>query len=73
MHDLVTEKVVGRVVGHIHVVEFQKRGLPHAHIYLLIMAGNDRPHSADDYDKLVCAEIPNPDTHPQLYAKSLPQ
>ena len=59
--------MLGRVVGHIHVVEFQKRGLPHAHI-LLIMAANDKPHSADDFDKVVCAEIPNPDTHSQLYA-----
>ncbi len=67
MHDLVQNHVLRKVIGHIHVVEFQKRGLPHAHI-LLILAGNDKPLSPDDYDSVVCAEIPNPDTHPQLYA-----
>lgn len=67
MHDLVQKHVLGKVIGHIHVVEFQKRGLPHAHI-LLIVAGSDKPHSPDDYDAVVCAEVPNPDTHPQLYA-----
>ena len=65
--DIVSERVLGRVVGHIHVVEFQKRGLPHAHI-LLILAANDKLRSADDYDAVVSAEVPNPVTQPQLYA-----
>ena len=67
LQDLVTHQVLGTVVGHIHVVEFQKRGLPHAHI-LLILAASDKPRGPEDFDAVVCAEIPNPDTHPQLYA-----
>jgi len=39
---------MGKVIGHIHVIEFQKRGLPHAHI-LLIMADEDKPQTTEDY------------------------
>ena len=67
MTDIVSEQVLGKVAGHIHVMEFQKRGLPHAHI-LLILAANDKLRSADDYDAVVSAELPNRDTQPQLYA-----
>ena len=49
------------------VIEFQKRGLPHAHI-LVILQQSDKPITDDDYDKFVCAEIPNPSTHPRLYS-----
>ena len=41
MQDLKTGGVIGKVVAHMHVVEFQKRGLPHAHI-LIILADSDR-------------------------------
>lgn len=39
------------------VVEFQKRGLPHVHI-LAIMKEEHRVWTADDVDKIVCAELP---------------
>jgi hypothetical protein len=41
MNDLIVGEVLGKVVAHMHVIEFQKRGLPHAHI-LLILAAQDR-------------------------------
>jgi len=41
------------------VIEFQKRGLPHAHI-LVILQQSDKPITDDEYDKFVCAEMPNP-------------
>ena len=48
-----------------HVIEFQKRGLPHAHI-LIILVPEDKP-TLNDYDKIVCAKIPDKDTQPLLY------
>ena len=66
LSDLLKQQVLGRVLGHIRVVEFQKRGLPHAHI-LLIMAPKDVPRCTTDYDLAVCAEIPDPVTHPKLH------
>ena len=41
MNDLTQGKVMGRRAGNVDVVEFQKRGLPHAHI-LFILEEQDR-------------------------------
>ena len=60
------ESFFGKAVAHTWVVEFQKRGLPHAHI-LLIVAEADKPKTAEDVDRFVSAEIPDPTTQPELY------
>ena len=56
----------GRINGYIATVEFQKRGLPHLHL-LVILDEEDRPRSPTDFDRFVSAELPNPVTHAQLY------
>ena len=68
--DIVNKRVLGRVVAHVHVFEFQKRGLPHVHM-LLILDDNDKLHSLDDYDRIVRAEIPSKDDEPQLHSAVL--
>ena len=40
LKDLLKKDILGKVKAYCHVIEFQKRGLPHAHI-LLILEGND--------------------------------
>jgi len=57
MNDLTKKHVLGRSVGHIQVTEWQKRGLPHAHI-LLVLDRNFRPTTAEDVDRVVKAEFP---------------
>ena len=32
--DLLKRNLLGRMVAHVYVIEFQKRGLPHAHMLL---------------------------------------
>jgi hypothetical protein len=49
-----------------YVVEFQKRGLPHAHI-LIIFADYNKMRGPHDYDGLVCAEIPDAEKEPALF------
>ena len=39
LNDIQKKQVFGKVIGLIHVIEFQKRGLPHAHILLLFLDG----------------------------------
>lgn len=48
------------------MIEFQKRGLPHAHI-LLILHPNDKPRTISDINAIVSAEIPSGALHSQAY------
>lgn len=50
----------------IYTVEFQKRGLPHAHILLFLHSDNKIP-SANEVDRIISAEIPNKDEDLKLH------
>ncbi|KAI3515541.1 hypothetical protein L1887_14440 [Cichorium endivia] len=63
---LFKKHVLGVVSAYIYVIEFQKRGLPHAH-FLMIMTSPNKLNSPADYDRLVCAEIPDPTKFPKLH------
>lgn len=64
--DLLNRDILGHVAAYISVFERQKRGLPHVHM-LLTMAENSKPRTSEDIDKIVQAEIPNPDNEPELH------
>ncbi|GET67424.1 uncharacterized protein LOC104885245 [Rhizophagus irregularis DAOM 181602=DAOM 197198] len=66
LKDLCEKHCLGKVAAFVYVIEFQKRGLPHAHI-LLILSQDSKLHSAEDYDAIVSAEIPDPNVHPLAY------
>ena len=48
MKFLTKDKILGVVIGHIHVIEFQKRGLPHAHILLIMREERRRRQTKDN-------------------------
>lgn len=50
----------------IYTIEFQKRGLPHAHILLFLERGSKFP-TTKDVDKVIRAEIPDRSSNPVLY------
>ncbi|XP_074267323.1 uncharacterized protein LOC141590651 [Silene latifolia] len=54
---IVEDKISGEVAAFVYVVEFLKRGLPHAHL-LLIMKPSSKMNCPEDFDKFVSAEIP---------------
>ncbi|XP_076938472.1 uncharacterized protein LOC143606663 [Bidens hawaiensis] len=56
----------GKVKAAVYTIEFQKRGLPHAHIFLFIHPDN-KIHNPSDIDKFVSSEIPDKLTEPDLY------
>ncbi|GMF48414.1 unnamed protein product [Phytophthora fragariaefolia] len=60
------EGLLGRLEARIYVAEFQKRGLPHAHI-VIIVAEEDKPRTREIIDKLVSAEVPDKEINPDLY------
>ncbi|OMO79395.1 hypothetical protein CCACVL1_13702 [Corchorus capsularis] len=64
--DIVTKGVLGRVVAYVYVIEFQKRGLPHAHM-LVVVDEDSKLNTPDEYDRVVRAEIPNVEEEPQLF------
>ena len=57
---------LGKSVGIVWVVEYQKRGLPHAHI-LLVLHERYKLKKVDQYDEFITAEIPNREKHPRLH------
>jgi hypothetical protein len=48
------EKYFCEVAAYVHVTEFQKRGLPHEHM-LLIMCSDSKLTNPDGYDKVISA------------------
>jgi Helitron helicase-like domain at N-terminus len=63
---LFKEQELGNVIAWTYSIEFQKRGLPHVHL-LMIMAPGAKLTNPDQYDELVLAEIPDPIKYPDLY------
>ncbi|XP_046605021.1 uncharacterized protein LOC124297753 [Neodiprion virginianus] len=58
--------VFGKIEGYVYTVEFQKRGLTHAHI-LFISNNNDKLMTPEAIDSFISAEIPDKRIHQQLY------
>ncbi|XP_057432983.1 uncharacterized protein LOC130725812 [Lotus japonicus] len=48
-----------KVDASMYTIEFQKRGLPHAHI-LIWLQGENKLKTGDDIDKVISAELPDP-------------
>ncbi|KAL6858850.1 hypothetical protein ACP4OV_017852 [Aristida adscensionis] len=67
LDDIKTGKAFGPVDALLHTVEFQKRGLPHAHIILWVSRDTSQPTPAL-IDSFISAEIPDPAFDPLAYA-----
>ncbi|KAI5421655.1 hypothetical protein KIW84_045183 [Lathyrus oleraceus] len=63
---VINKGVLGKVKSYMYVTEFQKRGLPHVHM-LLVLESNDKLRDPKDYDSMVRAEIPKLECEPQLH------
>jgi hypothetical protein len=66
LDDLLKKHILGHVVAHNYTIEWQKRGLTHAHI-LLIMADESKPRTPEIIDKVVSAELPDRNQCPRLF------
>ncbi|KAI5425913.1 hypothetical protein KIW84_031659 [Lathyrus oleraceus] len=63
--DVINKGVLGRVKIYMYVTEFQKCGLPHVHM-ILILDTDDKLREPEEYDSVVKAEIPRHESEPKL-------
>ncbi|KAK9074699.1 hypothetical protein SSX86_003017 [Deinandra increscens subsp. villosa] len=64
--DLKEKSIFGKVQAVVYTIEFQKRGLPHAHICLFMHPQYKLP-TPDHIDRFISAEIPDENEDPELY------
>ena len=67
--ELYKNGIFGRRIANLRVIEFQKRGLPHTHI-LIILHPHDNLKSSEQVDEMVSAEIP---PHPEAITDPDPE
>jgi hypothetical protein len=56
INDIHKKHILGRTIAGIYVIEFQKRGLPHAHI-LIFFAEDYKPHTVEDVNRMISVEL----------------
>ncbi|XP_031099731.1 uncharacterized protein LOC116003933 [Ipomoea triloba] len=66
LNDCKKYKLFGNVRSVLYTIEFQKRGLPHAHI-LLFLDQDATAGELHDLDAIISTEIPNPQLDPDYY------
>nr|XP_029151653.1 uncharacterized protein LOC114925984 [Arachis hypogaea] len=66
LSDLKEGVFFGPLSAGMYTIEFQKRGLPYAHM-LLWLNGKSNLQSVEIVDEFICAELPNPLKFPALY------
>ncbi|XP_050895899.1 uncharacterized protein LOC127102588 [Lathyrus oleraceus] len=64
--DVINKGVLEKVKSYMYVTEFQKRGISHVHM-LLVLESNDKLHDPKDYDSMIRAEIHKLEYEPQLH------
>ncbi|KAG5552505.1 hypothetical protein RHGRI_010554 [Rhododendron griersonianum] len=68
--EIVKNQLFGPIAAYTFVVEFQKRGLPHVHM-LLILKKPFKLNTVAKIDAFISAEIPDKEKYPHLYAMVL--
>ncbi|CAF0897947.1 unnamed protein product [Rotaria sordida] len=64
--DIFKKHILRRTIANVFVIEFQKRGLPHCHM-LIILANEDKPKDENHINHIVCSEMSDHVQFPQLY------
>ncbi|KAG5532360.1 hypothetical protein RHGRI_026852 [Rhododendron griersonianum] len=68
--EVIRKKLFGPVQAYTYVIEFQKRGLPHVHLLLILKKGH-KLVTPEHFDQVISAEIPKENENPHLYAAVL--
>ncbi|KAL7543673.1 hypothetical protein ACHAWF_007441 [Thalassiosira exigua] len=65
--DVMKNHIYRKAIARAHSIEFQKRGLPHAHIVFWLAPETGKHMNPDQLDKRICAEIPDKEADPVLF------
>ncbi|KAK3198108.1 hypothetical protein Dsin_021523 [Dipteronia sinensis] len=65
--DLFKTEIFGPIAGYVYVIEFQKRGLPHAQS-LVILKSSSKIIASETFDSIVTAELPDSKKNIHLYS-----
>lgn len=65
--EVIMQELFGPVAAHTYVIEFQKRGLPHMHM-LIIMKRGYKLNTAEKFDAFISVELSNKHKQSHLYA-----
>ena len=66
MEDLTKNGILGICIAYCYTIEFQKRGLPHAHI-LIVLQTDEKFNTIEKIDNVVWAEIFDKEKNPKSY------
>jgi len=58
INDIHKKHILGCTIVGIYVIEFQKRGLSHAHIFIFF-AEDYKPHTVRDVDRMISVDLLN--------------
>ncbi len=65
MEDIVEHQIFGEVQGYVWRIEWQLRGLPHAHLLIILTKALRLPR---EIDAIISAEVPDPAMYPELFS-----
>ena len=66
IEEIYKKGIFGKAVAYVYTIEFQKRGLPHAHILVFLKDG-EKILTPADINTTIRAYWPDPDTEPMLF------
>lgn len=66
LKDISQKHLFGKCLAYVYTIELKKRGLPHAHI-VIVLDENDKFNTLEDNDRVVSAEISNAHEESRLY------
>lgn len=66
LNDIVNLSLLGKVNAYVMTIEFQKRGLPHAHM-LFFLSNDCKVNTEEKIDQYITAELPDIVSEPELY------
>jgi hypothetical protein len=64
--DIYKRNILGRAPAYVYVIEFQKRGLSHVHL-LVVLEQNCQLCTLADINTCISAQWPDPETQPSLF------